>query len=284
MTIDIQSTVEAIPETALAWHLSGKGAILATVVETWGSAPRRVGGQLVVSAEGEIEGSVSGGCVEGAVIFEAMDALETGQSKLLDYGVSDGDAFAVGLACGGRIRVLLEPVGPVLPAALLEELVSCRAKRCAVAYFVNVETGERGLAYEGHETRMRMDRSGFEEDGKTFVAVHNPPLRMAVVGGVHIAQALVPIAKIAGFDPIVIDPREGFGSPARFPGAQIINEWPDEALAELGKDHRTALVLLTHDPKLDDPALEFALKSDYFYIGALGSKRTHAQRVERFQE
>ena len=213
-----------------------------------------------------------------------MDALETGQRKLLDYGVSDGDAFAVGLACGGRIRVLLEPVGPVLPAALLEELVSCRAKRCAVAYFVNVETGERGLAYEGHETRMRMDRSGFEEDGKTFVAVHNPPLRMAVVGGVHIAQALILIAKIAGFDPIVIDPREGFGSPARFPGAQIINEWPDEALAELGKDHRTALVLLTHDPKLDDPALEFALKSDYFYIGALGSKRTHAQRVERFQE
>ncbi len=284
MTIDIQSTVEAIPETALAWHVSGKGAILATVVDTWGSAPRRVGGQLVVSAEGEIEGSVSGGCVEGAVIFEAMDALETGKSKLLDYGVSDGDAFAVGLACGGRIRVLLEPVGPVLPAALLEELVSCRAKRRAVAYFVNVETGERGLAFEGYETRMRMDRSGFEEDGKTFVAVHNPPLRMAVVGGVHIAQALVPIAKIAGFDPIVIDPREGFGSPARFPGAQIINEWPDEALAELGKDHRTALVLLTHDPKLDDPALEFALKSDYFYIGALGSKRTHAQRVARFQE
>ena len=284
MTIDIQSTVEAIPETALAWHVSGKGAILATVVETWGSAPRRVGGQLVVSAEGEIEGSVSGGCVEGAVIFEAMDALETGKSKLLDYGVSDGDAFAVGLACGGRIRVLLEPVGPVLPAALLEKLASCRAKRRAVAYFVNVETGERGLAFEGYETRMRMDRSGFEEDGKTFVAVHNPPLRMAVVGGVHIAQALVPIAKIAGFDPIVIDPREGFGSLARFPGAQIINEWPDEALAELGKDHRTALVLLTHDPKLDDPALEFALKSDYFYIGALGSKRTHAQRVERFQE
>ena len=129
-----------------------------------------------------------------------------------------------------------------------------------------------------------MDRSGFEEDGKTFVAVHNPPLRMAVVGGVHIAQALVPIAKIAGFDPIVIDPREGFGSPARFPGAQIINEWPDEALAELGKDHRTALVLLTHDPKLDDPALEFALKSDYFYIGALGSKRTHAQRVDGFKK
>ena len=284
MTLNMENKGEAIPETALFWHKSGKGAVLATVVETWGSAPRRIGGQLVVSAEGEMEGSVSGGCVEAAVIFEAMDALETSQSKLLEYGVSDGDAFAVGLACGGRIRILVEPVGSVLLVEMLEELVACRASRRAVAYCVNVETQERRLAYNGFETRMRMDRSGFEEDGQTFIAVHNPPLRMAVVGGVHIAQALTPMAQTAGFDPIVIDPREGFGSPARFPGIKIINEWPDEALRDLGKDHRTALVLLTHDPKLDDPALAFALKSKYFYIGALGSKRTHAQRVERFKE
>ncbi len=284
MTLNLENTVEGIPETALFWHKSGKGATLATVVETWGSAPRRIGGQLVVSAEGEMEGSVSGGCVEAAVIFEAMDALETGKSKLLEYGVSDGDAFAVGLACGGRIRILVEPVGSVLLVEMLEELVACRASRQAVAYSVNLETQERRLAYSGFERRMRMDRSGFEEDGQTFIAVHNPPLRMVVVGGVHIAQALVPMAQTAGFDPIIIDPREGFGSPARFPGIKIINEWPDEALRELGKDHRTALVLLTHDPKLDDPALEFALKSKYFYIGALGSKHTHAQRVERFQE
>ena len=283
MTLNIVNTFEEIPEIALSWHKSKKGAILATVIETWGSAPRRIGAQLVISSEGEMEGSVSGGCVESAVIFEAMEALETGQSKLLEYGVSDGDAFAVGLACGGRIRILVEPVGSALPLEILEELVACRASRRAVAYCVNVKTQERRLAYQGYEARMCMDLSGFEEDGQTFVAVHNPPLRMAVVGGVHIAQALVSMAQTVGFDPIVIDPREGFGSPVRFPGIKIINEWPDEALGNLGKDHRTALVLLTHDPKLDDPALEFALQSEYFYIGALGSKRTHARRVERFQ-
>ena len=283
MTLKLKHTVEAIPETALCWHKLGKGAILATVVETWGSAPRRVGGQLVVSAEGKMEGSVSGGCVEAAVIFEAMDAIKTKKSKLLEYGVSDGDAFAVGLACGGRIKILLEPVGSVLSLAMLEELAACRASRRAVAYCVNLKTQERRLAFNGFQKRMRMDRSGFEEDGQTFVAVHNPPLRVAVVGGVHIAQALVPLAQTAGFDPTIIDPREGFGSSARFPEIKIINEWPDEALGELGKDHRTALVVLTHDPKLDDPALEYALTSDYFYIGALGSKYTHAQRVERFR-
>lgn len=106
-----------IPEIALQWHRAGKGAALATVVETWGSAPRRVGSQLAVSGEGEIQGSVSGGCVEGAVVMEAIEALEDGQHRLLEFGVSDGDAFAVGLACGGKIRVLVEPVGDAMPVA-----------------------------------------------------------------------------------------------------------------------------------------------------------------------
>ncbi|MFT7595510.1 MAG: xanthine dehydrogenase accessory factor, partial [Paracoccaceae bacterium] len=120
-------------------------------------------------------------------------------------------------------------------------------------------------------------------DGQTFVAVHNPPLRLIVVGAVHIAQALVPMARIAGYDPILIDPRDAFGSAARFPGETILHDWPDEAVAALGLDVRTAMVLLTHDPKLDDPALMAALQADCFYIGALGSTRTHAKRVERMQ-
>lgn len=129
-----------------------------------------------------------------------------------------------------------------------------------------------------------MDRSGFEEDGQTFVAVHNPPLRLIVVGAVHIAQALVPMARIAGYDPVLIDPRDTFGSEARFPGEKILHDWPDEAVAALGLDARTALVLLTHDPKLDDPALEAALSAEAFYIGALGSTRTHAKRVARMED
>ena len=275
---------DTAPETALAWHRAGKGAALATVVETWGSAPRRAGAQLAVSGGGEIEGSVSGGCVEGAVIMEAQDALRDGEHRLLEFGVSDDDAFAVGLACGGTIRVLVEPVGGALPVDLLEELVAARANRVPLAYEIHLEDGVRRLLHAGHTERMRTDRSGFEDDGETFVAIHNPPLRLVIVGAVHIAQALVPMARIAGYDPAVIDPREAFASADRFPETRLLHDWPDEAVAELGLDARTALVLLTHDPKLDDPALEAALRAECFYIGALGSTRTHAKRVERMRE
>ncbi|MEQ6204233.1 XdhC/CoxI family protein [Sulfitobacter sp. HNIBRBA2951] len=278
-------TLTGAPEQALAWIRSGKGAALATVIETWGSAPRRVGAQMVVSSEAEMEGSVSGGCVEGAVVVEALEALEDGAVKLLEYGVSDGDAFAVGLACGGTIRVLVEPIGAGgIPQEMLEALVAARAARTPVAYVTALDGGARKLDTTGHADRFRKDRSGIEEDGKTFVAIHNPPLRLVVVGAVHIAQALVPMARIAGFDPVVIDPREAFGSAARFPDARVINDWPDAALAQVGVDSRTALVLLTHDPKLDDPALHVGLRAEGFYIGALGSTRTHAARVARLTE
>ena len=271
-----------IPETALRWYREGKGAALATVVQTWGSAPRRVGSQLAISGSAEIAGSVSGGCVEGAVVAEALDAIEEGRPVLLEYGVSDGDAFAVGLACGGTIRVLVEPVGTVMPEKLLEQLVTARAARQPIAYVTGLERTP-DLTTQGFTQRFRMDRSGFEEDEETFVAIHNPPLRLIVVGAVHIAQALMPMARIAGYDPMLVDPRESFASPDRFPGEKILHDWPDEGVKAYGLDSRTALVLLTHDPKLDDPALEQALRSDVFYIGALGSKRTHAKRLERLQ-
>lgn len=276
--------MDRIPEIALDWHRAGKGAALCTVVQTWGSAPRRVGSQLVVSGLGEIQGSVSGGCVEGAVIVEALEALEDGRHRLLEFGVSDDDAFAVGLACGGTIRVLVEPVGKVLPEDALAELVAARAARQAVAVVADLEDGSRRIVHDGYADRFRMDRSGFEEEERVFVTIHNPPLRMLIVGAVHIAQALVPIARVAGYDPVLIDPRETFGSQERFPGETIVNEWPDEGVRAFGLDARTALVLLTHDPKLDDAALAEALRSDVFYIGALGSTRTHGKRVERLTE
>ena len=275
---------ETAPEQALAWQRAGKGAALATVVETWGSAPRRAGAQLVVSGTGDMMGSVSGGCVEGAVVVEAIEAMEDGAPRLLEYGVSDDDAFAVGLACGGTIRVLVEPVGAALPVDMLEQLVAARAARRPAAYVVDLESWDRRLDHDGHVRRFASDRSGVEEDGRTFVAIHNPPLRLAIVGGVHISQALVPMARLVGYDPVIIDPREAFGAQARFPGEQLINDWPDEALSKVGLDARTAVVLLTHDPKLDDPALHLALKSNAFYVGALGSTRTHAKRVARLQE
>ncbi|MFD3189343.1 XdhC family protein [Sedimentitalea sp. HM32M-2] len=275
--------IDNIPETALAWHRAGHGAALATVVQTWGSAPRRAGAQLAVGGDGRIAGSVSGGCVEGAVILEAQEALQDGRHRLLEYGVSDTDAFAVGLACGGTIRVLVEPVGGALPEPLLAELVAARSARQPLAYEVDLQDGTRRLVRDGYPQRMRADRSGMEPDGRTFVAVHNPPLRLIVVGAVHIAQALLPMARLAGYDPVLIDPRDSFGAPDRFPGETILRDWPDTALAQLGPDARTALVLLSHDPKLDDPALTAALGSELFYIGALGSVRTHAGRVQRLR-
>lgn len=277
------SDLKGAPELALEWHTAGRGAVLATVVQTWGSAPRRIGAQMVVSGDGQIEGSVSGGCVEGAVMVEALEALEEGKARLLEFGVSDGDAFAVGLACGGTIKVLVEPIGKVLDEAVLGQLVQARSERRPVAYVCDISSGGGTLVTEGYEDRFRMDRSGLEEDG-SFVAIHNPPLRVVIVGAVHIAQAFVPMARIAGFDTILVDPRSAFGSEARFPGEEILEDWPDEAMERIGLDTRTALVLLTHDPKLDDPALHIALASGTFYIGALGSKRTHASRVARLTD
>ena len=277
---------DPIPQTALGWHRAGKGAVVATVVETWGSAPRPVGAALAVSGEGQMEGSVSGGCVEGAVVAEAFEALASGESRLLTYGVSNDDAFAVGLACGGTIRIQVQPVGGAkgLSEDVLAGLAEAVAQRRPVAHVVDTETwGQRLEGTEAFPERFRADRSGLEPDGKTFVVIHNPPLRLMVVGAVHIAQPLMPMARLAGYDVTLVDPREAFGAPARFPGDTILNAWPDEALASLGLDARTAVVTLTHDPKLDDPAIAAALRSDVFYLGCLGSTRTHAKRVARLQ-
>lgn len=284
------ATHDQIPEAALAWHRQGKGAALATVIETWGSAPRQAGSQLAISGEGEMLGSVSGGCVEGAVITEALDALQDRKSRLLTFGVSDETAFAAGLACGGTIRVLVEPVGEgaeALPATLLEALTQARAAPRAAAIVTTPATWERRLLTPGEDpatdARFKSDRSGMEEDGR-FIAIHNPPLRLIVIGAVHIAQPLLTIARTCGYAPTLIDPRAAFGSHDRFPGETILDDWPDEALAQLNPDARTAIVTLTHDPKLDDPAIRFALNSPAFYLGCLGSTRTHAKRLDRLTE
>ena len=277
---------DRIPEIALDWHRTGRKAALATVIETWGSAPRQPGSQLAISGEGQIMGSVSGGCVEGAVVTEALEAMEDGQSRILTFGVSDETAFAVGLACGGTIRVLVEPVGKALPESLLADLVAARAAKHPVAYAVDLDSWSRALLRPGQDgsadLRLRSDKAGVEEDGR-FIAPHNPPLRLIVVGAVHIAQPLVAMARACGYAPTLIDPRDTFGAAERFPGETVLNDWPDEALASLAPDARTAIVTLTHDPKLDDPAIRLAIRSAAYYLGCLGSKKTHAKRVERLQ-
>ena len=279
----MQAKFDNLLQVAIQWHERGIGAVIATVVETWGSAPRRVGSQLIVSGDGNMEGSVSGGCVEGAVVLEALESLKDGKTKMLEYGVSDDDAFAVGLACGGKIRVLVEPVGKQMPQKLLQELGVAISRDQSVIYEINIKTMQRRLVYSDYEDRIRKDRSGFEDDQITFLNVYSPKIKMDIVGAVHIAQALVPIAKIAGFSPRIIDPRESFANHERFGGIEISNDFPDLALTKTKPNYRTAVVLLSHDPKLDDPALHIALQSEAFYIGALGSKKTHHKRKERLR-
>ena len=274
-------------EIALDWLAVGKRVALATVIETWGSAPRPVGSQLVISDSAEIMGSVSGGCVEGAVVEEALEALESGVCTILEYGVTNEDAFAVGLACGGNIKILVEPIGlgQGPEQSLLEALAAKRAARQAVGYAVNLSTWQRKLITADDplaEDRFTTDKSGLREEW--FIGIHNPPLRMVIVGAVHIAQPLVQIARLTGFDPVINDPREAFASELRFPGETLSHEWPDEALAALKLDARSAVITLSHDPKIDDPAILAALATPVFYLGCLGSSRTHAKRLLRLAE
>ncbi|WP_039017130.1 XdhC family protein [Halocynthiibacter namhaensis] len=280
--------IDQIPEAALAFLNAGEGVALATVVDTWGSAPRPVGSQLAISSSGDMVGSVSGGCVEGAVILEAQDAILDGKHRVLTFGVSDENAFEVGLACGGQIRVIVEPVindGPGLTPDKLRALVTARAGRRSVGSEIDLTHGAHQIVHEASPATVSLWNAGKSGAlGDRFLALHLPPLRLIVTGAVHIAQHLVPMAEAAGFDVTLIDPRPVFGSEARFAGRMIVDDWPDEAMEVLQPDARTGLVTLTHDAKLDDPAIEAALRRDVFYIGCLGSKRTHAKRVQRLQE
>jgi xanthine dehydrogenase accessory factor len=267
-----------IPTVATELIQQNKRVALATVISTWGSAPRPVGSQLAITSDGDFWGSVSGGCVEGAVILEAQSALQDGTCRILEYGVADEDAFAVGLACGGEIRILVEPIGtgdgPTIDQ--VSQIVLAHKNRETIALSVDLNTWDRQFI------KSSSDISGIQ--GNVFTAVYNPSLQLAIVGAVHITQVLAPIARMAGYTVFLIDPREGFATRTRFPDDRFVDAWPDAALDEIGLDARTGVITLTHDPKMDNSALERAIKSDAFYIGALGSKRTHAKRCAHLKK
>jgi xanthine dehydrogenase accessory factor len=278
---------ELCPETALAWHRGGMGAALATVIRSWGASPCPVGSQMAISGAGEIVGSVSGGCVEGAVVAEALAAMADGRLRVLDFGIADEDAFAAGLSCGGQVRILVDPVGEgALTEAMLAALVAARAAGRPLALVTSLVDAHHALVGPGQDAsidaRLDAGRSGLENSDK-FVAVHVPPPRLILVGAVPIAQPLLAMARLCGFDGVLIDPRPAFASAARFPGEVILGDWPDSALNSLAPDARTAVVILTHDAKLDEPALVAALATRAFYIGCLGSSRTQDMRRQRLR-
>ncbi len=251
---------------ALGWHRAGHRVAIATVVDTWGSAPRRKGSHLAIRDDGLFEGSVSGGCVEGDVITEAQALLDAGAGVAsLDYGVADATAWQVGLACGGRIQVLVQRLADDgFAPALIERLIAAADAGAAVTLATDPATG---ASHEG-------------EDGP-LTRAYPPPRRLAIIGAVHIAQALVPLAIGLGVTPTVIDPRGLFAADARFAGLELDRRWPDEALADWKPNAASAVVALTHDPKLDDIALAAALASPAYYVAALGSRKNHAGRLAR---
>jgi len=286
---------DAVLDTAHAWLTEGADVALATVIETWGSAPRPIGSHLAVADDGAFAGSVSGGCVEGAVVTAALEVIAKGLSRTLEFGVSDQTAWGVGLACGGSIRVHVEPLG--MKRDRLDALQDFRRQQCPVAVVSDLGNGLQSqvtaedvggdlpLSPETMASVRLMlaeDRSGLMEG--LFVRSYGPPWALYVVGAVHIAQALAPMAELAGFSVVVIDPRSAFATESRFPRTRIVTMWPEEALAGLPPGPHTAVVALTHDPKIDDPALAAALRSPAFYIGALGSRRNHERRLARLSE
>ena len=292
--------VDVLDEAA-QWRDGGMGVALATVIATWGSSPRPAGSQLAVDHEGSMAGSVSGGCVEGAVVETALGVIESGEHVVLDFGVSDEMAWEVGLACGGEIQIFVECLaragsGAVPEAAWLDTLRASAARKHPVVLSLDLETGERWVRQPGADGPSESENvlsEALESDTslifeherqRLFLQPFNPALRLVLVGAVHIAQPLSRMAAESGYEVIIVDPRSAFSSEARFPTTRLERAWPDEALEALGLDSRTAVVTLTHDPKLDDPALRVALASPAFYVGSLGSKRTHARRLERLRE
>ena len=289
------------------WRAENKSIALATVIQTWGSSPRRPGAKMALTPEGNITGSVSGGCVEGAVFDTGLDVLKSNRPQLLHFGVADETAWEVGLACGGSIDIFVKPLDMEIFSPLRATLVDETS-----AVLVTVVRGPDELL--GREMLVREDgqvtgtvedplneqvedlaretlarggsrRALLNEDVEVFVEVISPPPTLIAVGGVHITVALMALAKTLGYRTVVVDPRSAFGNETRFPYVdQLIQSWPQEAFQRIPINRSTAVAMLTHDPKLDDPALKIALPSAAFYVGALGSKTTQAKRRQRLLE
>lgn len=249
-------------DAARKWR--GSGIAIATVVETWRSAPCPAGTHMLIHEDGRFVGSVSGGCVEADVLETAAHVIANGQHRLKRYGLSDDAVWEAGLPCGGDILILIQPVceGGFHPDLFIEIESANRAGRPLIVR-TNLDTGLSSL------------------DAGTFANLYHPPRRLLIVGAVEIARTLARVARDAGIEVTVIDPRARFLTKERFPDATLDDRWPDEAIRALRPDHRTAVVTLSHDPKIDDVALQAAVAAPTGYVAALGSRTSHAARLSR---
>lgn len=296
----------------LDWQSEGKQTALSTVVWKQGSALRSVGAKMAISSEMEMSGSVSGGCVEGAVVQEALKVMKTGDPVLLEYGIADETAWSVGLACGGTIKVLVQKVDEgdqgELNSHLINNMIELLEIGTPFASLVKIDGKERGefLLLRDDEAKPEARPAWFDQAllekvkslGNTetseivnaggqdiFIDIYAPQPRLIAIGAVHIALPLTQMAQITGFTTIVIDPRKAFNTARRFPHVgQRLLKWPDEGLEAVGLDEKDYLLLLTHDDKLDLPALEMALDRNVRYIGMLSSRQARDKRYQKLEE
>jgi xanthine dehydrogenase accessory factor len=264
---------------ALNWHRDGHAVTLVTVLETWGSAPRPSGALLALRDDGRVSGSVSGGCIEDDLIARTRASLATGalpiaaKPSLVTYGVSKDEAARFGLPCGGTLRLLQEPL---MESHWLEELLECTAAHTLVKRTVHLETGRVALSPGARSDQPTLDASHWSS---TF----GPRWRLLLVGAGQLSQAVAHIASLLDFEVLICDPREEYApTGSMYAGnARHVPGMPDDAVRDMVPDAHTAIVALTHDPKLDDMALMEALQSGAFYVGALGSRRNQAARKDR---
>jgi len=285
--------VKELLDTLDAWRRDGVRVGRAMVIRTYGSAPRQEGAALLYAADGRIAGSVSGGCVEGAASEEIARALETGVPKVVRYGISDEQAWSVGLACGGNIDVLIEPDIPA-------EAESAARSPGGVAVVTDLADGHRFTVSEtgpdplgaaadvvaaAREALLRGRSRVYESDARQlFIEAYPIPPRLVIVGAVEIARSLTVLARELGFATVVVDGRAAFATTERFPRAdRLVLGWLDEVAGEISLDANDAVAVLAHDPKLDDPALVEAFRRGCRYVGALGSRKTQADRRERLR-
>ena len=290
-------------DTLEEWFAAGERVAVGTVIRVEGSAPRPVGARMIVSTGGRMAGSVSGGCVETTVYEEMADLLRGGPPRNLHFGITEDMIWDVGLACGGTIDVFLQELDRQLVAALAER-VDGGEPVALVAFIEGEEKGSTALvtaegtvlgpevglaaAAAGEMLADPVQRGAVHELGSgtsVFIEPFLPPPVLLIAGGVHIAIPLSRFAKELGFRVLVVDPRQKFANEERFPEAdEVLVAWPDEALSQMAVGDTTYVVLLTHDPKIDEPTLAAALKTNAAYIGAIGSRKTHADRYARMEK
>lgn len=267
---------------------------MATVVKTWRSSPRQTGSCLVVTKSGQMIGSVSGGCVENAVVTKALKVLESGKSELVKYGIANEDAWEVGLSCGGEVWV---HISPFYQADLWAKLDARIAANTGIAVLTNLNNGSHELVEIASDSSSALVNLALEqyaqrvntlfsfEAEEYFVHSFPPKNKMLLIGSAHITAELIDLAHTYDFETIVIDPRDTFAHKTDYkttPDALHVN-WPQEVLGDYTLDNETYAVILSHDPKIDDEALKILLPSDVRYIGALGSRKTHTKRIDRLK-